>query len=76
MDDDESNSEEPEIESILRDDLEEDSDTSARDPKFMLYWTTVVKYSYVTKYTATSTIATVMCTPSGFSLYSTCGKKK
>ena len=67
-------SDEPEIDSILRDDLEEDE--SEREPKFMLYWTTIVKTSYVTKYTSPSTIATVMCTPSGFALYSACGKKK
>merc|ERR1712083_744688 len=71
---DEVEAEEPEIDSILRDDLEEDE--TDREGKFMLYWTTVTKTSYATAYTQTSTIATVICTPSGFSLYSACGKKK
>ena len=75
----EAEEEEPEIDSIHRDDLVEDLDPSVREGKFMLYWTTVVKTSYVTKYTSTSSLATVICTPSGFSLYSACsggGKKK
>merc|ERR1712083_943906 len=56
------------------DEVEEDE--ADREGKFMLYWTTVTKTSYATAYTQTSTIATVICTPSGFSLYSACGKKK
>merc|ERR1712083_849465 len=55
---DEVEAEEPEIDSILRDDLEEDE--TDREGKFMLYWTTVTKTSYATAYTQTSTIATVI----------------
>ena len=47
-----------------------------RAGRFVLYWTTIYAYSYGTTYSTTSTLATVMCTPSGFSLYSACGKKK
>merc|ERR1712115_12639 len=72
LEEEDTNKESPEIESILRDDVVDDPTT--RVGKFMLYWTTVVKTSWATKYTSTS--ATVMCTPSGFSLYSVCGKKK
>jgi len=59
------------IESILREEWEEEE--SNRDPRFMIYWTTIVKTSYTTSYTKTSTIATVVCTPSGFGI-SGCGK--
>ena len=37
----------------------------------MLYWTTVVTTSFKTVYTKTSTLASLVCTPSGFP-YSTC----
>ena len=62
---------ETDIDSIIRDEWEEEE--SNRDPRFMIYWTTIIKTSYVTSYTQTSTIATVICTPSGFG-YSGCGK--
>ena len=65
---------EPEIDSVLRDDLE--GDASEREGKFMIYWTTIVTTSWTTKYTSTSSLATIMCTPSGFTLFSACGKKK
>ena len=55
----------------MREEWEEEE--SNRDPRFMIYWTTIVKTSYSTSYTKTSTIATVVCTPSGFGI-SGCGK--
>ena len=64
---------ETDIDSIIRDDWEEEE--TNRDPRFMIYWTTIIKTSYTTSYTQTSTIATVICTPSGFG-YSGCGKWK
>merc|ERR1711936_538761 len=47
----------------------------ARNPRFMVYWTTIVKTSYTTTYMQTSLIATLTCTPSGFTLASSgCGR--
>merc|ERR1712059_76411 len=63
--------EEPEIESMVKEDMDDEAE---RNPRFMIYWTTIVTTSYSTSYTSTSTIATVLCTPSGFTLFSTCGK--
>merc|ERR1711997_1032339 len=46
-----------------------------RNPRFMVYWTTIVKTSYTTTYMQTSLIATLKCTPSGFTLASSgCGR--
>ena len=60
------------LESFRDDDEEVDTNRSG---KFMVYWTTITKTSLKTAYTLTSTIATVMCTPSGFTQFSACGKK-
>merc|ERR1711971_19982 len=47
----------------------------SRNPRFMVYWTTIVKTSYTTTYMQTSLIATLKCTPSGFTLASSgCGR--
>ena len=44
---------------------------SSRDPRLMIYWTTITKKSTTTSYLSTSTIASVICTPSNF-IYKTC----
>merc|ERR1712012_936374 len=54
------------IESSIKD------QTPSREGKFLVYWLTTTSTS--TAYTATSTIASLGCTPSGFPL-SACGKK-
>merc|ERR1711997_109502 len=47
----------------------------SRNPRFMVYWTTIVSTSYTTTYMDTSLIATLKCTPSGFTLASSgCGR--
>merc|ERR1711997_63722 len=48
--------------------LEDAEEGSLRDGRFLLYWAT----STSTSYTSTSTLASLECTPSGFSL-SLCG---
>ena len=48
-----------------------DSQTD-RDPKFLLYWMTTTSTSTTTSYTATSTIASLECTPSGYTI-NACG---
>ena len=48
--------------------LEDGDGGSVRDGRFLLYWHTTTS----TSYTATSTLASLACTPSGFSL-SLCG---
>merc|ERR1719220_2895059 len=46
--------------------LEGGEKQNQRDPKFLLYWATLTSTSTSTSYTATSTIATLECTPSAF----------
>merc|ERR1719391_62009 len=48
-------------------DLEEEGDQS-RDARLMLYWVTTT--STTTTYTSTSTLATLNCTPNGWTMYS------
>ena len=45
-----------------------------RQGKFLLYWMTTTLTSTTTSYTATSTLASLECTPTSWSL-SQCGKK-
>ena len=68
-----------EIKQINRDtavslDDEDDLDyelSSSREARLMIYWTTITKKSTTTSYLSTSTIASVICTPSNF-IYKTC----
>merc|ERR1711874_615996 len=46
----------------------EDPITSGRDGRFLLYWLTTTSTSTTTIYTGTSTLATLNCTPSGFTV--------
>ena len=43
-----------------------------REGKFLVYWLTTTTTSTSTAYTATSTIASLQCTPAGFP-YAACG---
>ena len=58
---------------LAGEDEEEDTELEpgTRDPRFMIYWTTITKTSTTTSYLSTSTIASVICTPSNF-IYKTC----
>merc|ERR1719458_113158 len=59
----------------IQGDLIEHQGELSRNPRFMVYWTTIVKTSYTTTYMQTSLIATLKCTPSGFTLASSgCGR--
>ena len=53
------------------DDEDFEIDSGSRSPRFMIYWTTITKTSTTTSYLSTSTIASVICTPSNF-IYKTC----
>merc|ERR1719151_391182 len=56
-------------------DIQGDLSELSRNPRFMVYWTTIVSTSYTTTYMQTSLIATLACTPSGFTLASSgCGR--
>merc|ERR1712154_663260 len=46
----------------------EDPTTSERDGRFLLYWLTTSSTSTTTIYTGTSTLASLDCTPNGFTL--------
>ena len=46
----------------------EDPTTSERDGRFLLYWLTTTSTSTTTIYTGTSTIASLDCTPSGYTV--------
>merc|ERR1712014_36739 len=50
----------------------EDVENSRRDGRFLLYWLTTTSTSTTTIFTATGTIATLACTPAGYTL-SACG---
>merc|ERR1712014_132326 len=50
----------------------EDSAASRRDGRFLLYWLTTTSTSTTTIFTATGTIATLACTPAGYTV-SACG---
>merc|ERR1712223_2214220 len=50
----------------------EDSADSRRDGRFLLYWLTTTSTSTTTIFTATGTIATLACTPAGYTV-SACG---
>merc|ERR1719151_323427 len=59
----------------IQGDLSGDQNELSRNPRFMVYWTTIVSTSYTTTYMQTSLIATLACTPSGFTLASSgCGR--
>merc|ERR1711894_29192 len=74
LDGDEDDKEEEEYTDIQGDLAGHQSELS-RNPRFMVYWTTIVKTSYTTTYMQTSLIATLKCTPSGFTLASSgCGR--
>ena len=45
---------------------DEDEEQNSRDARLMLYWLTTT--SYTTTYVSTSTIATIDCTPNGFTM--------
>jgi len=62
------------IENMEGEDLVESGMTdSKRQGKFLLYWATTTLSSTTTSYTATSTLASLNCTPTSFSI-SQCGK--
>merc|ERR1711990_227531 len=68
------NDEEEEYTDIQGDLIDPQGELS-RNPRFMVYWTTIVSTSYTTTYMDTSLIATLKCTPSGFTLASSgCGR--
>merc|ERR1712115_590990 len=46
----------------------EDPTTSERDGRFLLYWLTTTSTSTTTIYTGTSTIASLDCTPNGYTV--------
>ena len=50
----------------------EDPITSDRDGRFLLYWLTTTSTSTTTIYTGTSSLATLDCTPGGYTL-NACG---
>ena len=53
--------------STLGDEVEvEPSLEEGRDPKFLLYWATLTSTATSTSYTATQTIYSLECTPTGF----------
>merc|ERR1712073_55340 len=49
-----------------------ESEPSQRDPRFLLYWMTTTSTSTLTSFTATTSIGTLECTPSSFTI-SACG---
>ena len=59
---------------VEEDDLEssQTSPSEIRDPRFLLYWMTTTSTSTTTTYTATTSVSSLECTPSGFTL-SACG---
>merc|ERR1719168_456526 len=67
--------EEEEASKILPSDVQTWSDNEAgedRNAKFLVYWLTTTSTSTSTTYSTTSTLASLECTPSGFTL-SVCG---
>merc|ERR1712154_169006 len=56
--------EEEELEDVLE--AVEKQAENQRDPKFLLYWATLTSTSTSTSYTATQTIYSLECTPTGF----------
>ena len=51
-----------------------DASGNDRKGKFLLYWKTTTLTSTTTSFSSTTTLGTLECTPSGFTL-SLCGKK-
>merc|ERR1711936_1202115 len=45
-----------------------ESEPSQRDPRFLLYWMTTTSTSTLTSFTATTSIGTLECTPSSFTI--------
>merc|ERR1712156_673975 len=73
--------EEPVMEGEEDDVIGSKEDSESRDGRFMVYWTTITKSSTTTVYTSTSTLASITCTPSGFTVATVAcqpltGKKK
>merc|ERR1712150_96936 len=48
--------------------LESGESKANRDPRFLLYWMTTTSTSTSTTYTATTSVGTLICTPSGFTI--------
>ena len=60
--------EEEDLEADDEAELESGLGSSERDGRGLLYWTTSTDISTSTTYTGTSTLASLNCTPSGFTL--------
>ena len=60
------------MEDNLDDFMEMNMEENARAARFALYWKTTTLTSSTTTYTATSTLASLYCTPSVFA-FSLCG---
>ena len=60
------------IEASMEDNMEASMEENARAARFALYWKTTTLTSSTTTYTATSTLASLYCTPSVFA-FSLCG---
>ena len=54
------------------DDTKDNLEENTREARFALYWKTTTLTSSTTTYTATSPLASLVCTPSMFA-YSVCG---
>ena len=58
---------------VLNSGIQKENDEGRRrDARFLLYWATSTVTSTTTSYTSTSTLATLECTPTSYSL-SVCG---
>ena len=60
------------MEAHMEDNIEANMEENARAARFALYWKTTTLTSSTTTYTATSTLASLYCTPSVFA-FSLCG---
>ena len=60
------------MEAHMEDNMEASMEENARAARFALYWKTTTLTSSTTTYTATSTLASLYCTPSVFA-FSLCG---
>ena len=52
--------------------LESTGTGTMRDPRFLLYWATLTSTATTTSYSATLSLASLHCTPTGFP-YTLCG---
>ena len=62
----------PDSQSDLETAVESSRKGSVRDPRFLLYWATLTSTATTTSYSATLSLASLHCTPTGFP-YSLCG---